>query len=164
MHLKFFKFWRDAKPAVELQPLTDINNPGFSPIVGNTIYLSGDIGNLMRYNTFAEGSSYSSVTGGSPEDDYFNASKAIALTGFSFGMRIVVTKGAYSNMVGNIGYNINDNYMEIYDVNNPVAVGMAEDDEIAFGLSPNLPAGLAGRIEIYKWDTKQTITSFEFQT
>jgi hypothetical protein len=164
LHLKSFTFWKEAKPAAELKSLADINNPGFGTIGGNTIYLSGDIGSLLLYNRFAEGPTYSSLLGGSAENDYYTASKAIALTPFSFGMRIVVTKGAYANMVGNIGYNINDNYMEVYDVNNPVAVGMADGDEIAFGLFANLPAGLAGRIEVYEWNTKQTITSFEFQT
>jgi hypothetical protein len=164
MHLKSFTFWNEAKPAEELQSLANNNNPGFSAIGGNTIYLSGDIGSLLLYNRFAEGPTYSSLLGGSAENDYVTASKAIALTDFSFGMRIVVTKGAYADMVGNIGYNLNDNYMELYDVNNPVAVGIGEGDEIAFGLFANLPAGLAGRIEIYEWDTKQTITSFEFRT
>jgi len=164
MHLKSFTFWKEAKPAAELQSLADINNPGFGTIGGNTMYLSGDIGSLMRYNRFAEGPSYSSLRGSSDENDYYTASKATALTDFSFGMRIVVTKGDYANMVGNIGYNINDSYLAVYDVNTPVAVGMTENDEIAFGLSPNLPAELAGRIEIYEWDTKQTITSFDFRT
>jgi hypothetical protein len=164
MHVKSFSYWNQAKTAANLQSICNNGNPGISPIVGNTVYLTGDIGNLMQYNYFSEGTSYSSPRGSSAEDDYATAGIATAATNFSFGMRIVVTKGAYGSMVGNIGYNINDTYLEGYDVNSPSPVSLTTGDDVAFGLFGSIFPGVVGRIEIYNWATKRTITSFEFRT
>jgi hypothetical protein len=159
MHLKFFKFWRDAKPAPELQQIVNNAGSGFSPAIG-TVYVTGDMGSLLNYNTFAEGVTYASSSGGVAEDDWFNASPVEAQQAFNFGLRIILTKGNPASMNNNFGVNINDNYLD-------TSLGMQSvnsGDEIVIGMYANVITGLAGRIEMYKWEDKSTIVSVEFKT
>jgi hypothetical protein len=159
MHLKFFKFWRDAKPAAELQQIVNNANFGYSPAF-STVYVTGDMGSLLNYNSILEGVTYASRKGGSVPDDWATADKVIVAEDFNFGIRAIMTKGNPAFIADNFGYNVDDSYLE-------TSVGMqsaSTGSEITLGMYSLIPTGLAGRIELYKWEDKRTIVSAEFKT
>jgi hypothetical protein len=159
MHLKFFKFWRDAKPAPELQQLVNNAGSGYSPAIG-TVYVTGDMGSLLNYSTFTEGATYASIEGASQENDWFTASPVEAQQAFNFGLRVIVTVGDPANMDDNFGVNINDSYLD----NSLEMKSVNSGDEIVIGMYSGVFPGLAGRIEMYKWEDGITIVSVEFKT
>jgi hypothetical protein len=162
IHLKSFRFWDSPKTSGELREIVKNENTGFSPAF-TTFYFSGEIGNCNGYNPFSETDTYASIFGGT--DDWYSAGLQVADYGnVSFGMRVVVTEGQYGAILGYIIYNIGDSKVDVYDTELPVEVVVLADDSVAFGLAAGLPEGLAGRVEIYEWTTKRTITFFEFNT
>jgi hypothetical protein len=157
MHLKFFKFWRDAKPAPELQQLVNNASSGYTPAIG-TVYVTGDMGSLLNYNTLAEGVTYASPSGG-VVDDFAFAGIVTAQQDFNFGIRSVLTKGNPAIFADNFGFNLGDTYLD-------TTLGMhsaGTGDEITLGLYGGL-SGIEGRIELYKWEDGTTIVSVEFKT
>jgi hypothetical protein len=162
MHLKFFKFWRDAKPAAELQQIVNNANSGYTPAV-QTVYLTGDIGNCLLYDPLLEGPTFSSLQGGS-FDNWATAGIAECVTGFSFGMRIVVTKGSLGDVIGYTCYSMNDDGVNYFDTEVPSPVTLGVGDQVVFGLFGGMSLGIAGRIEIYNSSDNRTVTSFEFRT
>lgn len=159
MHLKFFKFWRDAKPAAELQQVVNNANYGYTPAIG-TVYVTGDMGSLLNYNSILEGATYASRKGGSIPDDWATADKVTVTQDFNFGIRAILTSGDPALLADNFGYNADDTYLE-------TSIGMQSafvGSEITLGMYSALPPGLAGRIEMYKWEDKRTIVSAEFKT
>jgi hypothetical protein len=162
MHLKFFKFWGEAKPAAELQQIVNNANSGYTPAIV-TQYLTGDIGNCLRYNYLLDGTTFSSLQGGS-FDSWITAGVAECVTGFSFGMRIVVTKGSLGDVAGYVCYSINDEGVNSFDTEVPSPVALVVGDQVAFGLFGGIPTGIAGRIEVYNSSNNRTVTSFEFRT
>lgn len=159
IHLKFFKFWRDAKPAPELRNLVNNANSGYTPFI-SPVYVTGDMGSLLNYSTFTEGPTYASTKGGSQENDWFTASPVEAQQSFNFGLRVIVTVGDPANMEDNFGVNINDNYLD----NSLEMQSVNSGDEIVIGMYANVFPGLVGRIEMYKWEDERTIVSVEFKT
>jgi hypothetical protein len=63
-------------------------------------------------------------------------------------------------MANQFGVNINDNYLD----NSLGMQSVNSGDEIAIGMYANVITGLAGRIEMYKWEDNKTIVSVEFKT
>jgi hypothetical protein len=159
MHLKFFKFWRDAKPAPELRNLVNNANSGYTGFP-STVYVAGNMGSLLNYSTFTEGPTYASTKGGSQENDWATASPVEAQQSFNFGIRVIVTVGDPANMDDAFGVNINDNYLD----NSLEMQSVNSGDQIVIGMYANIFPGLAGRIEMYKWEDYRTIVSVEFKT